>query len=132
MYMRIPLKRPKKTGKGCFCTTRLCKFTAVFELKIYNLLMFSRPSNIKYSFICSNFVLFRIIRIVEVYSKHSRTFTMELFAKIFKGFCWFHRKPHLRYLTGLWMHLWIVSFSVHFASLNLSSLYYCINKKNSS
>ena len=37
-------------------------------------------------FVSSNFVLFRIIRIAEVYSEPSRTSTMELFPKIIKGF----------------------------------------------
>ena len=37
-------------------------------------------------FVSSIFDLFRIIRIAEVYSEPSRTFTMELFAKIVKGF----------------------------------------------
>ena len=37
-------------------------------------------------FVCSNFVLFSIIRTAEVYSEASRTFTMEPFAKIVKGF----------------------------------------------
>ena len=48
--------------------------------------MFSRPSDIKCSFVSSNFVLFRIIRTAEVYLEPIRTFTMELFAKIVKGF----------------------------------------------
>ena len=48
--------------------------------------MFSKPSDIKCSFACSNFVLFRIIRIAEVYSEPCRTSKMELIAKIVKGF----------------------------------------------
>ena len=75
-----------KSGKGCFCTTGICKCTVVFKLKIYNLQTFSRSSDIKCSFVCSNFVLFQIIRITEVYSESSQTSTMDLFAKIFKGF----------------------------------------------
>ena len=48
--------------------------------------MFSKPSDIKCSFVRSNFVLFRIIRIAEVYSEPSRTSKMELFAKLVLGF----------------------------------------------
>ena len=81
-----PLKRPNKSGKCCFGTVGICKCTVVFKLKIYNLQMFSRPSDIKCSFVSSNFVLFRIIRTAEVYLEPIRTFTMELFAKIVKGF----------------------------------------------
>ena len=92
--MRNPLKRPNKSGKGCFCTAGICKCTVVFKLKIYNLQMFSRPSDIECSFVSSNSVLFRIIRTAEVYSKPSRTSTMELYGQISKGF-------HPRYSTGL-------------------------------
>ena len=74
--MRNPLKRPNKSGKGCFCTTGICKYTVVFKLEIYNLEMFNRPSNIKSFFVCSNFLLLRITRIAEVYSEPSPTFTM--------------------------------------------------------
>ena len=87
MYIRISLKRSNKSGKGRFCTTRICKYAVVSKPKIYNLQMFGRPSNMKCSFACSNFVIFRIIRIADVYSEPSRTFTMELFAKMVKGFC---------------------------------------------
>ena len=48
--------------------------------------MFSRPSDTKYFFVSSNFVLFWIIQTAEVYSEPSRTSTMELFAKIVIGF----------------------------------------------
>ena len=71
-----PFKKDKKSGKGCFCTTGICKYTMVFKLKIYNLEMFNRPSNIKCFFVCSNFLLFRITRIAEVHSEPSATFTM--------------------------------------------------------
>ena len=81
-----PFEKAKQSGKGCFCTTGICKCSVVFKLKIYNLQMFSRPSDIKCSFVCSNFVLFRIMQIAEVYSEPSQTSTMELFAKIVKGF----------------------------------------------
>ena len=81
-----PLKRPNKSGKCCFGTVGICKCTVVFKLKIYNLQMFSRPSNIKFFFVSLNFVLFGIIRTAEVYSEPSRTSTTELFAKIVKGF----------------------------------------------
>ena len=40
-----PLKSPNKSGKGCFCTTGICKCTVVFKLKIYYLQMFSRTSD---------------------------------------------------------------------------------------
>ena len=66
IYMGNPLRWPNKSGKGCFCTAGICKCTVVFKLKIYNLQMFSRPSDIKCSFVSSNFVLFRIIRTAEV------------------------------------------------------------------
>ena len=36
--------------------------------------MFSRPSDIKYSFVSSSFVLFRIIQTAEVCLEPSRTF----------------------------------------------------------
>ena len=81
-----PFENVKQKRKGCFYITGICKYTVVFKPKIYNLQMFSRPSDIKGSFLCSNFVLFRIIRIAEVYSEASQTFTMELFTKIVKGF----------------------------------------------
>ena len=42
----------------------------VLKLKIYNLQTFIRPSDIKCSFACSNFILFQIIRIVQVYSNY--------------------------------------------------------------
>ena len=123
-----PFEKAKQKWKRLFlyfCTVVLiCKCTVVFKLKIYNLQMFSRPSDIKCSFVSSNFVLFRIIRTAEVYSKPSRTSTMELFAQISKGF-------HPRYSTGLWIRLWIASFGEYFASLSLSSLCYCIKKENS-
>ena len=80
--MKNPLKRPNKSGKGYFCTTGSFKCTVVFKMKICNLQMFSRPSDVKSSFVCSNFVLLRNIRITEVYSEPSRTCTKELFAKI--------------------------------------------------
>ena len=48
--------------------------------------MFSRPSDIKCPFVSSNIILFRIIWTAEVYSELSQTSTMELFAKIGKGF----------------------------------------------
>ena len=48
--------------------------------------MFSRTSDIKCSFVSSNFVLFRVIQTAEMYSEPSRTSTMELFAKIVIGF----------------------------------------------
>ena len=102
--MRIPLKRQNKSRKDCFCTAGICKFTVVFKLKIYNLQMFSRPSDIKCSFVSSNFVLFRIIRTAEVYSEHSRTSTVKLFAKIVKGsqlLTIFIKKLYLRYSTRL-------------------------------
>ena len=44
IYMRNPLKRPNKSGKGCFCTTAICKYKVAFKLKLHNLQMFSRPS----------------------------------------------------------------------------------------
>ena len=65
--LRNPLKRPNKSGKGCFSTAGICKCTVVFKRKIYNLQMFSRPSDIKCSFVSSYFVSFRIIRTTEVY-----------------------------------------------------------------
>ena len=88
MYMRKPLKRPNKSRKGCFCTTEICKFTVVFKPKLCNWQMISRLSEIKCSFVCSNFVLIQIVSIAEVYSEPSNTSTikMELFAKIVKGF----------------------------------------------
>ena len=84
--MRNPLKRPNKSGKGCFCTAGVCKCIVVFRLKISNLHMFSRPSDIKCSIVSSNFVLFRIIRTAEAHSELIRTSKMELFIKIVKGF----------------------------------------------
>ena len=48
--------------------------------------MFSRLAHIKWSFVCSNFVLFRIIWIAEVYSEPNRTSKMEVFPKIVSGF----------------------------------------------
>ena len=51
------------------------------QMKLYNLQKYIRPLEIKYSFVCSNFVLFRIIPIAEVYSESSRTCKMKLFAK---------------------------------------------------
>ena len=86
IYMRNPLKRPNKSGKDCFCSAGICKRTVVFKLKIYKLQMFNGPTDIKCSFVSSNFVLFRISRTAEVHSEHSRTSTMELFAQIVKGF----------------------------------------------
>ena len=56
------------------------------ETEKYYFQMFSRSSDRKCSFEYSNFVLFRIIRIAEVYSEPSQISTMELFAKIVKGF----------------------------------------------
>ena len=82
----IPFEKAKQKRKRLFFTAGICKCTVVFKLKTWNLQMFSRPSDIKCSFVSSNFVLFRIIRTAEVYSEPSRTSTMELFAKIFKGF----------------------------------------------
>ena len=84
--MRNPLKKTNKSGKGCFCSAGICKCTTVFKLKIYNLQMFSSPSDIKCSFVCSDFVLLWIIQIAEVYSEPRTTSTMELFAKLVKGF----------------------------------------------
>ena len=84
--MRNPLKRPNKSGKGCFCSAGICKCTGVFKLKIYNLQMFSRLSDIKCSFVSSTFFLFPIVWTAEVYSEPSRTSTMELFAQIVEGF----------------------------------------------
>ena len=84
--MRNPLKRQNKSGKGCFCTAGICKCTVVFKLKIYDLQMFSRPSDIKCSFVSSNFVLLRIIRTAEVYPEPGQTSMIEPFAKIVKGF----------------------------------------------
>ena len=46
--------------------------------------MFSRPSNIKCSFVCSIFILFPIIQTAEVYPEPSRISMIELFAKIIK------------------------------------------------
>ena len=80
--MRNPLKRPNKSGKGYFCTTGSFKCTMVFKMKICNLQMFSRPSDVKSSFVCSNFVLLRIIRMTELYSEPSRTCAKELFAQL--------------------------------------------------
>ena len=77
IHIRNPLKRPNKSGKGYFCTAKL---------EIYNLQVFSRPSDIKCSFVSWNFVLFRIIRTAKVYSETSQTSWMELFAKIVKSF----------------------------------------------
>ena len=48
--------------------------------------MFSRPSDTKCFFVSSSFALFRIVRTAEVYSRPSRTSTMELFAQIVKDF----------------------------------------------
>ena len=48
--------------------------------------MFSRPSDIKCSFVGSNIVSFQIIQIAEVYSEPSQISTMELFEKIVNGF----------------------------------------------
>ena len=42
-----------------------------------------------------------------------------------------HKNFHLRYSTGRWIRPRIGSFSEYFASLNLSSLCYCINNENS-
>ena len=84
--LRNPLKRPNKNGKGCFSTAGICKCTVVFKRKIYNLQMFSRPSDIKCSFVSSHFVSFRIIRTTEVYWESNWTSTMKLFAQIVKGF----------------------------------------------
>ena len=81
-----PFEKTKKAEKRCFCTAGICKCTVVLKLEIYNLEMFIRPSDIKCSFACSYFVLFRIIRIAEVYSEPRRTSTMELFGKIVKDF----------------------------------------------
>ena len=48
--------------------------------------MFIRFSNIKRSFICSNFDLFRIILIAEMYSESSQTSKTELFCEKSKRF----------------------------------------------
>ena len=42
-----PFERTKQSRKGCFCATGICKYTVIFKLKIYNLQIFSRPSDIK-------------------------------------------------------------------------------------
>ena len=47
--------------------------------------MFVRPLDTKCSFVCSNFVLFQIIQIAEVYSESSQTSKMKLFAKRVNG-----------------------------------------------
>ena len=44
----------------------------------------------------------------------------------------FHKKLRLRCSTGLSKRLWIASCAEYFASLNLSRLCYCINKKTHS
>ena len=80
-----PLKRSNKSRKGGFCINGICKCTVAFKLKIY-LFMFIRPSDIKYPFVCSNFVSYRIIRIAEMYSEPSRKSMMELFTKKVTGF----------------------------------------------
>ena len=51
----------------CFHIDGIQKYAIVFKLKMFNLRMFSRTLDIKCSFVCSNFVLFRIIRIVSFY-----------------------------------------------------------------
>ena len=48
--------------------------------------MFTRPSDIICSFVSLNFVLFQIVRTVDVYSEPTQTSTMQLFAKIIIGF----------------------------------------------
>ena len=129
-----PFERAKQKWKRLFFTAGICKCTVILKLKIYNLQMFSRTLDVKCFFVSSNFVLFRNIRTAEVYSEPSRTYTMELFEKIVKRLSavnYFHKKLHLIYLTGLWIRLWIASTSEYSASLNLSSLCYCINKGNS-
>ena len=80
-----PLKGSNKSRKGGFCINGICKCTVAFKLKIYNLFMFIRPSDIKCLFVYSNFVSFRIVRIAEVYSEPSRKSMMELFTKKVTG-----------------------------------------------
>ena len=130
--MRNPLKMHNKSGKGCF--TGIFKCIVVFQLISYNLQMFSRPSDIKCSFACSNFVLLWIIRIAEIYSELSRQSTMERFSKIFKGFqllTTFIKKSILDIRLGFECASNSELFFEYFASLNLSSSCYCINKENS-
>ena len=83
--MGNPLRRPNKSGKGCFCTAGICKCTVVLKLKIYNLQMFSRTSGIKCSFAFSNFALFRITQTAEVYPEASRRSTLELLTIFIKS-----------------------------------------------
>ena len=84
--MRNPLKRSNKSGKDCFYPAGICKCKVVFNLKIYNFQMFSRPSDIKCCFVCSIFILFRIIQTAEVYPEPSRISMIGLFVKTVKGF----------------------------------------------
>ena len=51
------------------------------ETEKYYFQMFSRSSDIKCSFEYSNFVLFRIIRIAEVYSEPSQISTIGAFCE---------------------------------------------------
>ena len=67
--MRNSLERSNKSRKGFFCVNGIYECTIVVKLKTYHFQIFSRPSDIKFSFVCSNFVLFRIIGIAEAYSK---------------------------------------------------------------
>ena len=45
----------------CFYIDGIQKCTVVFKLKIFNLRMFSRTLNIKFSFVCSNLSYFELV-----------------------------------------------------------------------
>ena len=124
------LKRPNKSVKDCFCTAGICKWTVVFKLKIYNLQMFSRPSDKKCTFVSPNFVLFRIFCIWNPI-EHLQWSFLRTQLKAFR-FNYSQKKLSLRYSTGLWIRLWIASFAEYFDSLNLSSLCYCISRETHS
>ena len=85
--MKKPLKRFNKSRKGCFCCNGICKCTVVFKLTICNLQMFSRSSDIKYFFTCSN-----LFCLISNYSNRRGVFRIQsksmmgLFAKIVNGF----------------------------------------------
>ena len=130
--MRNPLKRPSNSGKGSFCTAGICKCTAVFKLKIYK----SCLVDFRYK------MLFYIFKFCLILNYLNRRGVFRTQSNICDGaFCensyrlsavnYFHRKHHLRYSNVLWICLWMASFAEYFASLNLSSLCYSINKENS-